>query len=154
MYLVQRCNPKACGYRDGMRVSEYMETDYMGSAEFEFGALPKSIRALCKCKLEVKTFSYINKAGLTVSFNILADESKLDEAYNQVVAYLQGDRLKEHISFRDKVEDVGVSPYARDTFWWVIDECPFSFAFSFREEYCLNFKKALAASLAYMNSRK
>ncbi len=46
IYLVQRgtINRPLSQYTD-VRISEAIDLDYMGSSEFEFGALPKSLRA-------------------------------------------------------------------------------------------------------------
>lgn len=149
MYLVQRCTLKGF-YESGMKVSDWLSTDYMGSAEFEFGALPASIRAMNKLDLVVEDFIV---PGKDIYFSILADKSQMESAYKQILEYLEGKRLKEYISFKDRIENK-VGGWDRDIFWWCIEPTN-SFAFSLSHSaLCVYFKEALKASLVYMDSEK
>lgn len=53
-YLVQRLKPKRerpAGSLDNLRFGEVFELDYMGAAEYEFGAFPKFLRRMASALL-------------------------------------------------------------------------------------------------------
>jgi len=166
MWLVQRCTPKGT-FKEGQKVSEFMSLDYMGSAEFEFGAIPKSIRRLAgKKNLILRKVQYVNKNKHTMHYTVLADEVDMDAAIGAIQKYLAGKdgagRLKEWIHFRDLLEEEK-QDYDRETFWWCVDEKvsnygeqddSLNFCWSLNPEQVRCFKLALVNSLAYMNAEK
>ncbi len=164
MYLVQRCTPKIKLYA-GEKVSDYMSLDYMGSAEFEFGAIPKSIRKLANKDLVIQRMPYMNKKGKKVVIHVLADREEMKEAIQQLFDHLEptepyGNRLKELNSFRPRV--LGTTGYDRqETFWWCVDEnsnvrdpakdTALNFCWSLDPEQVRCFKLALRVSLDFMD---
>lgn len=144
MNCVQRCTVKSCLYNNEM-VSEYAKLDYMGSSEFEFGAVPKSIRELNKKKLEIFPFHY----GEHVIY-ILCEKGQLDKIKSDMSKYLTGNlRLHEYISLADKLKGEASAVW-NDNLWWDIGE---HFAFSLDEKYIQGFNKALKKSLEFMDKK-
>lgn len=179
MYLVQRCSIKPYGnkvYTD-QKVSEYFSLDYMGSAEFEFGAIPKSIRKMAgKADLTTAQFKFKNAKGHSFTIHVLASNKEMPDAFGAIEEYLNGKTrfggLKEGISFFDIIHEN--DGYNRgETLWWCVDEDsnnhirgdekpeeknriassdkPLNFVWSLDPEQVRCFKLALASSLAYMN---
>ena len=118
-YLVQRGEIRRPVAKN-CRFSEAVELDYMGSAEFEFGALPKSLRELQTRVVDIK---------LTVDNRITENESSLRvlhtfspeefEEYFKFLLRMRGNdlRLKEATWF-----EAGRAP-SRHTvcdLWWDI----------------------------------
>jgi hypothetical protein len=145
MYLVQRGTVKVEAY-NGEKVSDYLQLDYMGSAEFEFGALPKSIRAMAAKKLEVLPFHWEER-----TIYVLCEKQEYEKVISKLGDYLIGKRrLKEHISLRDIIEGASRS-YDTDNFWWEIEG---HYAFSLNEDYVKNFQKAVKKSVEFMDKEK
>jgi hypothetical protein len=123
MWLVQRCTPKVKVYSNE-KVSEYMSLDYMGSAEFEFGSIPKSIRKLGQKNLVQTQFKFKNRKGHDYTIHVLADHNEQGEAVDAIKAYLEGKngarRLKEWIGLGDIVD--GNKSNTSDSLWWCVDE--------------------------------
>jgi len=121
-YLVQRMRRREYGAESRTGVDKVFEMDYMGSAEFEFGALPKSLKQMRDAKdtnvrkrLEIET-----KQGMQVVFYYGPEESAefakalfadhLDNKYGST------HRLKERTEIHDA--------YFGETntvAWWDID---------------------------------
>jgi len=160
MWLVQRCKPTGT-YEEGMMVSDYMNLDYMGSAEFEFGAIPQSIRRLAgKPNLVVKPIKYTNAKHHNFTYYILADEAEVEKAKKDIEAYISGKngagRLKEHIHFGPQIQESEFGSKSDYGFWWCIDEGgeKINFCFTFDAEQARCFKLALAASLKFMEKTR
>jgi hypothetical protein len=175
MWLVQRCKPKVTFYA-GEKVSDYMSLDYMGSAEFEFGAIPKSIRKLAQKNLVQTSFKFRNSKKHDFTIHVLADHNEQGEAVEAIRAYLEGKngarRLKEWIRLGDIVDESSFQSSDPETFWWCVDENSnystigdkpaaeknrialedpsLNFAFSLDPEQCRCFKLALQKSFASM----
>ena len=89
MYLVQRCMKRFKQYASET-VSEAFALDYMGSAEFEFGAIPKSIRKLAQKTLVQTSFKHKNSRGREHTIYVVADHNEQGEAVEAVREYLNG----------------------------------------------------------------
>ena len=148
-YLVQRCEirrPLVEG-----RISEALDLDYMGSAEFEFGALPKSLRALQArvddIKLTVDNRITDNEKSLRVlhTFN----ESEFEEYFKFMLRMRGNDlRIKESSRFEAGREP---SKYGITDVWWDIDNHVF---WSFDKIFMNRITDCLVASWKYMDEQK
>jgi len=58
-YLIQRCTYKERGNTNLGTITQEYHPDYMGSAEFEFGELPKSLRRMNDNINQYKISDYI-----------------------------------------------------------------------------------------------
>jgi hypothetical protein len=146
-YLIQRATinrPLVKG-----RLSEAVDLDYMGSAEFEFGALPRSLRAMQakvdSVKLTVDNRITDNERSLRVlhTFN----ETEFEE-YFKFILRMRGDdlRLKECSRFEANRN------WAADTdLWWDIENHVF---WSFDKIFMNRLGDCLVASWKYMDSPK
>lgn len=146
-YLIQRAKIKT---RDTTLVlSRVVDLDYMGAAEFEFGALPKSLRRIEASldKTNLLTLKEIKegKRPLRV-FSYFSPEEV--EEYTKYLQEIRENkrRLKEPVSFSN-----GVTAYGDDDFWWDIEN---DAMFSFDQKFMNNIQVYLKNSLALMNKEK
>lgn len=145
-YLIQRAEVKT-PFVVGGRISEVLSLDYMGSAEFEFGATAKSLRALQENKDNIK---------LSVDNRIVENEKSLrivhtfsDEEYEKYFDYLlqlRSDklRLKERSQFNPGRQ-------GSTNAWWDIENHVF---WSFHKPLMNNLSNSLIASWDYMDKQK
>lgn len=150
-YLIQRgeIERPLSNFR-GSRLSQAVDLDYMGSAEFEFGALPKSFRAM---------EAMVEKASLTVMDEITEGDVFLrvfhfftPEEFSQYKKHLidlrqDNIRTKERTCFnynRSKYE-------MKIDFWWDIQN---HVMWSFDKKFMNHIHEYLAASLNHMNEKK
>ena len=121
-YLVQRANFAEREGREG--IDGILKFDYMGSAEFEWGALPKSLKRI---RAYFKEYTYLHISmpkGIVIT--VLCKET--DEPFTEMSEYLNGlmgreFRLKEYSDF-DTLFCESKSEYARKNqtdFWWDIE---------------------------------
>jgi hypothetical protein len=152
-YLIQRGQIKRPlgDFRD-QRLSKAVALDYMGSSEFEFGALPKSFREIEKV---------VDKANLRVIPEIKDKEGKslrvfsvlTDEEWIQYLPYLHKMRegklhCKECVRFEASREP---SKYSNCDFWWDIEN---HVMWSFDKSFMNSIHEYVAASLNFMNEQK
>lgn len=150
-YLVQRANIRTPLAEKTERLSRAVDFDYMGSAEFEFGALPRSFR-----RIESNLANFKRR---TVT-DILDGESSLrvwsylsDEDFAEYCKYLRKMRSNRH-ALRMKeypgFEADNVSKWRKPDFWWDIEN---DVMFSFHKNFMNRVGDYVIASLAYMNSK-
>lgn len=153
-YLIQRARVNTPLAEASERLSNAVNFDYMGSAEFEFGALPKSFRALqsmrANWKLRLVPHLTENDVPLRV-FGALSDD--------QFAAYVKhleefrkpGNRMhtKESVCFEAKLSSEKKSRWDPD-FWWDIDN---HVMFGFNKNFMNRLESHVSASLAYMDER-
>jgi hypothetical protein len=151
VYLVQRCTYRGQNKAvNKATVSDFYPQDYMGAAEFEFGALPASLRDMYAAREKYKIW----KMGIKPK-NILwawGNEFFMDDINEQLDKYINttnGGLLKERISLWDILN--GKKSYRDDNFWWDIGE---NFVFSLIEEAVRKFPDCLKNSIELMDSRK
>ena len=145
-FLVQRA--KVQPYTEGMRVSEMLRLDYMGSAEFEWGAVPKCLRAMAARDLVV-TRTYVKCKEV---FIICTKEEGFE--LRDFLAVLAEDILvlKERISFSQRFANAPVARYDHgEDFWFDID---LHVAWTLDEAAANHFIDALKVSVEYMDSQK
>lgn len=147
-YLIQRAQiERPLSQFRNKRLSEAVDFDYMGSAEFEFGALPKSLRAM---------EGMIDKAALTVLDDIKEGDVFLrvfhfftPEEFVQYKKHLVGlrqdnIRTKERTCFnynRSKYE-------MKIDFWWDIEN---HVMWSFDKKFMNHIHNYVGESIRFMN---
>jgi hypothetical protein len=148
-YLVQRCEIRRPLVKG--RISEALSLDYMGSAEFEFGAVPKSLRTLQ---------AGVDRIKLTVDPRIKNGESSLrvlhmftPQEFEQYFKYIEQMRanklrLKESTRFEAGREP---SKYSVCDVWWDIENDVF---WSFDKIFMNRLPDCLVASWKYMDEQK
>ena len=155
-YLIQRAEIETPLAAPTARLSQAVNFDYMGSAEFEFGALPKSFRRIesmadnWKCRIV---------AEITEEDVPLRVWSALtDEEFTQYVGYLK--RMRDpknhggHLRTKEAVRfehDYNHGKFNKTNFWWDVDN---DVMFGFKKEFMKRVGNYVAASIAYMNEQK
>lgn len=115
-YLIQRAKFKNRDWKEG--IDSILSFDYMGSSEFEWGALPKSLQAIRADKENYDLMKFHVKGK---PITVFAPTSMVDE----IQEYLDGlatrkFRLKEFSAFNDYIN--GDAFYSsRFDLWWDID---------------------------------
>jgi len=124
-----------CGYKNGGLNPEVMKMlkpifrfDYMGSAEFEFGALPKAFQKLLLHRVNniSSEITCTTQKGNTAQVYIICKKDDLAEiqSYLQAKAndeYMKNLHTKEHVGLQDVIDD---SSRHRDVCGWIeLDTC-------------------------------
>ena len=117
-YLIQRGRIK--NYDEPIQgIDHIVELDYMGSAEFEFGALPKSLKRMCRkadsLTITESALQAINGEKIHVIYTSPVDEVLVHimaMAYNRY-------RLKEMPRIAEALNAPDTRRYSN--FWWDID---------------------------------
>jgi len=140
------------------RLSNAVDFDYMGSSEFEWGALPKSFRRIevkadeWKCRIVEDIKQGDTPLRVWSAFN--------DEEFAEYVKYLRilraptTDRSVERFYTKEAVRfesDYKHGKYSLTNFWWDIDN---DVMFGFKKEFMKRVGHYVANSLAYMNEEK
>ena len=142
-YLIQRCKIKGEFVKTD-KVSDYLELDYMGSAEFEFGAIPASLRRF-HAKLN-KLHTILIPGGIFLLCK--EDESRQYASFLQQLAQ-EKFRLKERVSLTDEMR--GMKSHRSDNFWIDITN---DIAICKDPEALDNFVDAVKNSVKFMDSKK
>jgi len=153
-YLIQRGiinNPLA---DHNARLSEAVDLDYMGSAEFEFGALPRSLR-----RIQQKADSWTKTLIPDIEFTgfklrlfsaLKPEELKLYSEYLKSIYYKDSIRLKENAKFIDPSKNH--FKFSSDpNFWWDIEN---DIMWTFHKLFSNRLIEHVANSIAYMESQK
>lgn len=151
-YLIQRATIETPLADDSSRLSQAVNFDYMGSAEFEFGALPKSFRRIeavaddwkCRRVEEIKE----GDKPLRVYSALTDDEF---EQYKQHLIAARSGKLHTKESTYFEHDHAERFKYARADFWWDIDN---DVMFGFHKQFMNRLPHYVASSLAYMNEKK
>jgi len=114
-YLVQRGKFKQPAKIEG--IDSLIQFDYMGSSEFEFGALPKALKEICTVLPELEClWSNIRVGNKNLAFLCRPeDEMVLREFWQKAINDRYSVRTKELLWYGDKIGD-GID------FWWDIGE--------------------------------
>jgi hypothetical protein len=147
-YLVQRAEIAHPLKDSNTRLSRAVDFDYMGSAEFEFGALPESFR-----RIELMGDRFVMRRVPSIKLG----EATLrvwsgfdDEEFAEYVGKLQGLRAdkiqtKENTRFGAEYPK---SKFSVTDFWWDISN---DAMFGFHKIFMNRVGDHVAASLLYMN---
>ena len=118
-YLIQRMKRRSLDYTtDSKGVDRCFRMDYMGSSEFECGALPKALKLMRSCCEKAKVLPF-TAGGLP--FHFVGAPSRL-EAAKQVFEDQLGPRK---LRFKESTYiDTNFDPknkYSKCECWWAID---------------------------------
>jgi hypothetical protein len=109
-YLIQRCSvKKEKGTREDIVFGNFVDFDYMGSAEFEFGALGRMLQVFLKEKDQLKIYNYKHKflrekhGWFVVTTDALWQE--VEQWINNHIDGKQKDRTKEICLINDRVSN-------------------------------------------------
>lgn len=151
-YLIQRatiCEPLA---DENTRLSKAVDFDYMGSAEFEFGALPAAFRRIHPV---LDSWSVRNVDGIyDAEHTLIVCSSFSDDEFEEYKKHLAGLRSGKIRTKESTYFNVGHSKHFRSlrcNFWWDIDN---DAMFSFDAKFMERLKKYVEASLHYMDEQR
>lgn len=119
-WLIQRAKTKTDKASQIVGIDSLLSFDYMGAAEFEYGALPKALKALYPVLDNVQVYkTEIKKHDGQGLFIICTPEQK-DEVKSWVEAEVRGvyHRLKEGTSMERALKN---EKYADFNVWWDIE---------------------------------
>ena len=150
MYLVQRVERRhELRNKVNPSIDDRYQMDYMGSAEYEFGSLPKSLKRICKelDKFVIHTSEIKDHKGNSLKFFI--EESKIADYMQEISSYLNGKRrLKEYIHLKEIMGGVDwsgkpldQSKHLMEDIWWDIDNDVW---FTFTQYEIENIKSSIA----------
>lgn len=150
--LIQRATISRPLAPENALLSKAVDFDYMGSAEFEFGALPKSFRAIkaraddWKCRL-VKEI--VDKDRPLRVYSAFTDE-EFEEYKSHLLKLRDGQLRTKESTYFDKKHEEHFKTLQCD-FWWDIDN---HVTFGFDKNFMNRLPHYVAASLSYMNEEK
>lgn len=121
-YLVQRGTFKNILKEDVEGMDSLIGFDYMGSAEFEFGALPESLKRIvynldCYDRTYIKILDSNGESMVVIAnINDMSDEFVLN------LMYLAEEKLrvKETVGIKEYLKGYDKNSYRRVDFWWDI----------------------------------
>lgn len=115
-WLIQRAKFNNRDYKKG--IDSILEFDYMGSSEFEWGALPKSLKNI---REEINNYIYIENIVNNKTITIFCKKIHIDNI-NEYLTELAENKmnLKKFSAFDSYIKDDG---YFKDRFdfWWDIE---------------------------------
>lgn len=116
-YLIQRARFRKS---TGKGIDSLLEFDYMGSSEFEWGALPRALKRTRENKKEYIQFELILGDFVDKSIMVLCKQSDKEEMPTilRLIANRES-RLKEFCDLDYYLE--GRSNYKTSDFWWDIE---------------------------------
>jgi len=119
-YLIQRGEIVDREYKEG--IDSIISFDYMGSSEFEWGALPESLKRI-RAKIDTYDYlsMYVGDKIITVFCNF---KGKVSATVQEIATYLRklandDFRLKELSYFPEYIK--GIDEFKPINFWWDID---------------------------------
>ena len=81
-WLIQRCTIKNGYYKEGeFKVSDMLRFDYMGSSEYEWGAVPKCLREMNERMIKegLEIFKYVSPKNNTKTFHYLCTKNMQED---------------------------------------------------------------------------
>lgn len=139
-YLIQRANFEK--NKQGKGIDALLRFDYMGSAEFEFGALPQSLKRVRANKANYTMFQYSLKSKPSCVLTVICEKSEQDQIGEIIEGLAKNKyRLKEYCDLKDWVSPSESSPSRISDFWWDIEND--WFIWKQNTEFDLEFKAAL-----------
>lgn len=145
IYLVQRATIKVPLAFDKSTLTDSVRFDYMGSSEFEYGALPASLRRLQSNQKAITTFvaPIYDKKGRHLRILSYLSKEDINLYVGQLCLLRQGGiRTKERTEFSELP-----SMYDKTDFWWDIEN---DVMWSFHKEYMNRLEQFLYNSWAIM----
>jgi len=153
-YLIQRGIINKPFADHNARLSEAVNLDYMGSAEFEFGALPKSLRRIQQkvdswTKALIPDIQYVG-INLRLFSALKPEELEVYSGYLKSIYYEDSIHLKENARFTDLSKKTFKFSSDPD-FWWDIEN---DIMWTFHKLFSNRLIEHVANSIAYMESQK
>lgn len=154
-YLIQRARINSPLAKEGERLSNAVRFDYMGSAEFEFGALPKSFRRIQakRSLLKMRKIESIKSGELSLRVLSTMNDEEFAE-YTEILKTLRESdrkiRTKEMTYFNEDFKPFSSNDIFRIDFWW--DICNDAM-FTFHKQFANRLITHVDASLAYMDEQ-
>jgi hypothetical protein len=151
-YLVQRAEIQHPLAEASERFSNSVSLDYMGSAEFEFGALPKSLRALQARVDDIKiTVDNRITTGENDNRSLRVLHTFTPEEFEEYFVFLQRMR-KDDLRLKERSDFGAVRrDWNKTDLWWDIEN---HVMFSFDKMYMKRLPDYLVASWKYMDDEK
>lgn len=145
-----------------IKTGDYVRLDYMGSAEFEFGAIPEFQKKIHTVLPKLQNYSVTHK-NQTFSFMCLPEEK--DEYSDQIIELINDTLfMKERSGFNQREPLEGKNKRNKKTYIYDSPNAPFSFNVWFdltnnrviarSEEILNNLRKTISNSVDFMNSQK
>lgn len=143
-YLIQRANFKNRPHKKG--IDSIVEFDYMGSAEFEFGALPKSLENIRK---NIEQYVYLETNVGNKKIMVFIQTKFLTELPEYLNKLSKNEfHLKEYSYFDNYISDNKFLKCNTD-FWWDIEN-HFMF-WKYNNKFTEQFKKIINHGKAQNN---
>lgn len=118
-YLVQRMNKKTHAYPGDTGLDRHFDLDYMGSSEFEWGAIPKALKRLREAPVAV-TQQALTFEGQERAVFFISHPNEADAKWAALQRWVDaGMRGKEWTKF-DRMLSGTATDWPTDA-WWSID---------------------------------
>jgi hypothetical protein len=115
-YLIQRGKFENRDYKKG--IDSIICLDYMGSSEFEFGALPESLN---KIRKDINDYIYIDILLNKKDVSVFCKKSQENELYEYLENLAKNNfHLQEYSDFNNFIYPTKYSKSSTD-FWWDIE---------------------------------
>lgn len=148
-YLVQRGEIKKPLLQGGNRLTHAVNMDYMGSSEFEYGALPRSLRALQAGVLQKHLIPDITQGEHQLRVISLFDDQQMVE-YTEYLKAMRAGQL--HLKESSRFEaDRQPSRFSVTDFWWDVEN---HVMWSFHKVAMNRLPEWLQSSWKYMDEQK
>lgn len=157
-YLLQRA--KAQEFKPDLKTGDYLKFDYMGSAEFEFGAIPRFQRNINDKLSKLRPFKVPIADGTELWILCEVDQAY---DYSKMIEDLYAGKLrtKESTGFNRKevlyvgkkrtaLYDQPHAPFSNDV-WFDLDN---ELIIARNEQTLLNLKQTIANSVRYMDEQQ
>lgn len=121
-YLIQRAKFEKHASKDAKGIDSLLRFDYMGAAEFEFGALPKSLKRVREEIEQYTSFQYSFKNNPTKLVTVFCKKEQIEEVTKVLELLVAGKiHLKGHCDLNYFVKPIeGRDPSWYNDFWWDI----------------------------------
>lgn len=119
-YLTQRMTRRD---GNGPGFDGLFSLDYMGSAEFEWGAIPDSLKRIRASRKIAMHEGAVTRKGITAPVFVIGDRKVIASIPDQLTAWLVDDypRGKEMTYFPQRIEGTA-SEYMRANAWWSLTD--------------------------------
>ena len=126
-YLVQRMSTKDQPFERDKGFDRFFSLDYMGSSEFEWGAIPEALRYIRKHKVVTQAYP-VTINGVTRPVYFVGHKGTLLAAADDMKVWAEGTEHrppfwgKESAHFKENFAGDAGDYYERTNAWWAIRE--------------------------------
>lgn len=137
-YLIQRCEIKRPIAPASADISKAVDFDYMGSSEFEFGALPKSLRRIEQTGWKIRLVPEIMQGEIALRVWSSFSDEEFEEYKTYLIRLRNPGSNPIRTKERTKFEEGGkISEFFNTDFWWDIqNDVMFGFDKVFMKRVC------------------